>query len=198
MMSTYIAFAAAVFTLIASPGPIIALVISESRSGCFINTLIGAIISSQILLITTLLIIYFSLDTNSTMLNFLQIFGGGYLVWLGINTLRTGIYKFKNQKVSKNKLFWKALKVGLSNPKDILFLLAFLPGFITTSEPFLNQSLTLIAIWGVIDMFVLNLYSYLSIKILTHHLGQRLLTYIPGFIIIGFGFFSILEGINGT
>lgn len=74
--------------------------------------------------------------------------------------------------------FGRALLVGLSNPKDILFLVAFLPAFISLQAPLAQQAPLLLAIWAAIDLLVLVAYGHLAGQMrrlarlgrLTHHL----------------------------
>jgi len=88
------------------------------------------------------------------------------------------------------------MAVGLSNPKDILFFLAFLPGFILPSQPFTSQALALIVIWGVIDLSILLAYSLLSRRIATYSSVQRLLDLLPSVFLLGLGLISCLLGVS--
>ncbi|CAM5350745.1 Lysine transporter LysE OS=Stutzerimonas stutzeri OX=316 GN=CXK95_14445 PE=4 SV=1 [Stutzerimonas stutzeri] len=87
------------------------------------------------------------------------------------------------------------MAVGLSNPKDILFFLAFLPGFILPTQPFAPQALTLIAIWAVIDLCVLLAYSLLSRRLAGTGLVQRLLDILPGYFLVALGLVSCSLGV---
>ncbi|MFN4191616.1 MAG: LysE family translocator [Tabrizicola sp.] len=71
--------------------------------------------------------------------------GVGYLLWLAVSALRTSPFAREAQVVrtSTTLAFWQGLMVNLLNPKVILFILAFLPQFVTPSRPILPQFLTL-------------------------------------------------------
>jgi len=123
MNATYLSFAGAVALLIASPGPIVALVIADARRAWPAWTIAGGVISAQLLLVLALIAIYMTLDINPAALNWGQVLGGVYLTWLGVKTL--GRRSKLGAEAPRNAHgFWRAMGVGLSNPKDILFFLA--------------------------------------------------------------------------
>ncbi|HCC63220.1 MAG TPA: lysine transporter LysE, partial [Pseudomonas sp.] len=131
MNATYLAFAAAVALLIASPGPVVALVVADARRSWPAWTILGGVISAQLLLIAALMLIYLALDLKPVILEWGQVLGGLYLIWLGADGLcGGGGEEAREVPRPQSHYFWRAMAVGLSNPKDILFFLAFLPGFI--------------------------------------------------------------------
>lgn len=64
----------------------------------------------------------------------LKVCGGLYLVWLGVNALRSAggasVGKASDDRQSPRKLFLKGIVANAINPKVILFFLSFLPQFI--------------------------------------------------------------------
>lgn len=64
----------------------------------------------------------------------LKVCGGLYLVWLGVNALRSAggasVGKASNDRQSPRKLFLKGIVANAINPKVILFFLSFLPQFV--------------------------------------------------------------------
>lgn len=68
--------------------------------------------------------------------------GVGYLLWLAWKMLREPITSDK-EEIRGQKAFRDALIVNLTNPKVILFILAFLPQFIDVSRPVLPQFILL-------------------------------------------------------
>lgn len=175
MNATYLAFAAAVALLIASPGPVVALVVADARRRWPLWTILGGAVSAQILMIAALVMIYLALDLDPLVLEAGQILGGLYLIWLGCDGLCGGGGETTTPRRSEAHYFWRAMAVGLSNPKDILFFLAFLPGFILPAQPFAPQATVLIVIWLVIDLSILLAYSLLSRRLAGEGLVQRLL-----------------------
>jgi threonine/homoserine/homoserine lactone efflux protein len=191
----YLSFAGAVALLIASPGPIVALVVADARRGWPIWTIAGGVIAALLLLLSALATIHLTLDIKPAVLNWGQVVGGIYLVWLGLETLRE-TPEAEAAETGQAAGFWRAMGVGLSNPKDILFFLAFLPGFLVPSEPFMDQALALILIWGVIDISVMVLYSGLARRMHVLSGGQRLLSWAPGCFLLVLGLLSFGLGVG--
>lgn len=196
MTATYLAFAAAVALLIASPGPVVALVIADARRAWPLWTILGGVLSAQVLMVCALLMIYLALDLNPVILTWGQITGGLYLIWLGADGLCGGAEEARAVQRTERNYFWRAMAVGLSNPKDILFFLAFLPGFILPTQPFGSQAVALIIIWSVIDLSILLAYSLLSRQIAAYSGIQRLLDLLPSVFLLGLGLVSCLLGIG--
>jgi threonine/homoserine/homoserine lactone efflux protein len=196
MNATYLAFAAAVALLIASPGPVVALVIADARRSWPAWTILGGVLSAQLLLIAALMLIYLALDLKPVVLEWGQVIGGLYLIWLGADGLCGGNDGTPSLPRPQSHYFWRAMAVGLSNPKDILFFLAFLPGFILPAQPFAPQALALIAIWALVDVSILITYSLVSRRLSSHERLQGLLDLLPSFFLLALGLISCGMGIT--
>ncbi|UOK36796.1 LysE family translocator [Pseudomonas palleroniana] len=195
MSMLHLTFALAVFFLIASPGPVVALVISDARQAWPAATITGGVVSAQLLLLITLTLIYTALDVSPVLLNWGQVVGGLYLAWLGVSSLLASSDSVARVQKSQRHFFWRALKVGLSNPKDILFFLAFLPGFIEPNGDFIKQGLILALIWGVIDITILLIYGAISRQMLSFAVAQKVMAKAPSVFLLGIG---LLSGVMGT
>ena len=197
MSATYLAFAGAVTLLIAAPGPVVALVIADARRGALWWTLLGGVLSAQVLMVGALVMIAMALQVHPGVLNWGQVLGGGYLLWLGLEALRAAPVSPGEGTVQASvRRFWRALAVGLSNPKDILFFLAFLPGFIRVGEPFMQQAVILLLIWVAIDLAVLLGYGVLFQRLAGHPQVDRWLRQLPGYVLIGFGGLALSVGLQ--
>lgn len=194
MLSVYFSFAIAITLLISSPGPVISLVIADSKHGWPTGTLLGAAISALLLLMAALLLIHFALALDENLLDWGRIIGGGYLAYLGIKMLSCSVSITPEQGHHKD-CFWRAMRVGLSNPKDILFLLAFLPSFILPEQNFLEQSIILFVIWAVIDMSIMVIYAGAAKRLLNYQVFQTLLHYLPGAFMVFMGGLSSYLGL---
>ncbi len=67
--------------------------------------------------------------------------GVAYLVWLAWRTLRTPVTGRERPAVRPARAFRDGLVVNLTNPKVILFILAFVPQFVDPAAPVLPQFL---------------------------------------------------------
>lgn len=193
MLSLYITYTIAITLLISSPGPVVALVISDSKHGWPTGTILGGAISAIVLLVVSLVVIHFTLVINDTLLDWGRVIGGAYLAYLGASIL-TSKQQVSITESHHHDCFWRTMKVGLSNPKDILFFLAFLPSFITTDQPFVEQSMIFVAIWLVIDMSIMVAYAGVAKKLLEYVFWQKALFYLPGIFMSLVGAISIYLG----
>jgi threonine/homoserine/homoserine lactone efflux protein len=189
MLSLYLTYAISITLLISSPGPVISLVISDSKHSWPTGTIWGGALSAFLLLALSLLVIHFTLVIDETLLDWGRGVGGLYLAYLGLSILCSK-QKHSTEKSHHHDCFWRTMKVGLSNPKDILFFLAFLPSFIITEQPFVEQSMIFLAIWLVIDMLIMVAYAGVAKKLLKYEQCQKLLFYLPGL------FMSMAGGIS--
>ncbi len=81
--------------------------------------------------------------------------GVGYLLWLAWRTLRTPIGATDRPAVRPARAFRDGLIVNLTNPKVILFILAFVPQFVDADAPVLPQFLIFGAVLAL-GGFVIN------------------------------------------
>ena len=193
MLSLYFTFAISITLLISSPGPVISLVISDAKHGWPTGTIWGGAISAFLLLAISLLMIYFALEIDENILDWGRVLGGGYLAYLGSAILRSKV-EIKNAKSHHKDCFWRTMRVGLSNPKDILFFLAFLPSFILPEQSFLQQSFIFLGIWLMIDMTIMVAYAGLAKKLFSYQKSQMVLYYLPGVFMLLVGGISIYLG----
>lgn len=96
------------------------------------------------------------LAANVGLLVLLKWLGGAYLVWLGIQVWRSPALNQSRTAAtltSGRSLFQAGLFSALSNPKGILFFVAFLPQFIDPSRSLLVQFVIMAATFVVIEFF---------------------------------------------
>lgn len=108
------------------------------------------------------------LAANVGLLVVLKWLGGAYLVFLGIQVWRSPSLAESRTEVksfSGGKLFQAGLLSAISNPKGILFFVAFLPQFIEPTGSILIQFLMMAATFVVIEFFYELLVASLADKI---------------------------------
>jgi threonine/homoserine/homoserine lactone efflux protein len=95
------------------------------------------------------------LATWAGLLVIMKWLGGAYLVWLGIQLVRSDpidISRSKNASSAKfRSLFGQGLVSAISNPKGILFFVAFLPQFVNPNESLFTQFLIMAMTFIVIE-----------------------------------------------
>lgn len=106
----------------------------------------------------------------------LKVGGGAYLVYLGVQALRSPGANFKpgsssqNQASPARKVFIKGLLANAINPKVVLFFLAFLPQFVDAGRGMVGwQTLALGLIFTLQAAVLFGLLGYFS-----GHVGQWL------------------------
>ncbi|WP_370161187.1 LysE family translocator [Limimaricola soesokkakensis] len=95
--------------------------------------------------------------------------GVGYLLWLAATALRSDGAATEIPAVRPARAFRQGLVVNLTNPKVILFVLAFLPQFTDPARPVLPQFLALGAVLSLGGLVVNG-----AVGILAGGIGRRL------------------------
>ncbi len=126
----------------------------------------------------------------------LKYMGGAYLVYLGIQMIRTreglslepGSLLLVN--ISPKTLMVQGFVTAIANPKGWAFMISLLPPFISSTKPFLPQIIILVFIILTTEFFCLVLYSNGG-RVLTRFLEKkgnlRLMHRISGLAMAGVG-----------
>lgn len=141
-VSQLLAFTIASVLITATPGPDNLMVLSMSVSkgrrqgiafglgcavGCLSHTLLAVLGVSAFVAATPIAF---------TVLKWI---GGSYLVWLGVNALRSAgdvakVSGVDSRQASARQLFLKGMFANAINPKVVLFFLSFLPQFVVAEQ----------------------------------------------------------------
>ncbi|ROL72698.1 LysE family translocator [Pseudomonas vranovensis] len=185
LLATY---ALTVVLLIASPGPVVALVVNTTaRAGRkqALLTALGTNGASLVLIALAALLIFSSAAINPLLLSALSVFGCLFIGFLGLGALaelRRPAHASAPAAVRQGGL-WQGFAIGLSNPKDILFFVAFFPQFIQVTEQFSHSLMLLALVWLVLDLGILGLY-ILVIGRLAERLDRRLISAISAVVLL--------------
>ncbi|CAM3876804.1 Leucine efflux protein [compost metagenome] len=185
LLATY---ALTVLLLIASPGPVVALVVNTTaRAGRkqALLTALGTNGASLVLIALAAALIFSSAAVNPLLLSALSMFGCLFIGYLGLGALaelRQPALAIQQAPVRQGGL-WQGFAIGLSNPKDILFFVAFFPQFIQVTEQFSQSLMVLGLVWLVLDLGILGLY-ILVIGRLAERLNRRLISAISAVVLL--------------
>ena len=166
----FFAFLAAAMLITVSPGPdnlmVLGVGVARGRAsgvafglgcgfGCLSHTLLATLGVSALIAASPLA---FSL---------LKVGGGLYLVWLGVQALRSrgGVTMGCAQSVDESlfRLFAKGLLANAINPKVVLFFLSFLPQFVVAERGHVGwQTLQLGLVFTVQAALLFGLLGYFS------------------------------------
>jgi len=107
------------------------------------------------------------LATSATAYNVVKTVGAAYLVWLGIQSIRTAhrpspVVELKTSPPRTAVLgaFMQGFLTNILNPKVAIFYLTFLPQFISPGERVLTRSLMLASIHIAMGLIWLTAYSW--------------------------------------
>ncbi len=153
----WLTFFAAAILLNLSPGPDIAFILGQtakggSKSGFAAMFGVWAGAGTHVLLAA--LGLSAILATSATAFSIVKWVGAGYLIWLGINALRSKggplVAKAESRALPHWKVFRQGILVSLLNPKVAIFFLSFLPQFVVEgagpawAQLFLHGSLIIV------------------------------------------------------
>jgi threonine/homoserine/homoserine lactone efflux protein len=168
MLSLYII---TVFTLIATPGPVVALVISTSSiagSRRAFTTALGSNGASLILIALGTLVLVGFISVSKTALGYLSLAGCLFMLYVSTRGLRAALTggagaqpDAARRRKPRQSGFLTGLFVGLSNPSDILFFVSFFPQFIRITESFGTSLTVLSACYVILDVSILAGYVFL-------------------------------------
>jgi homoserine/homoserine lactone efflux protein len=165
----FLAYCVAVAILLLLPGPVVTLVVANSlshgsRSG--LATVVGASIGNAILLGASAigLIAFFAL--MSEIFEVIRWVGALYLIWLGIKAWRghggDRAGAVPAAKRGSRAVFLQGFLIAITNPKAIVFYIAFLPQFVDSRLPAGPQLMVMIGTMIVMAFLSDSAYALLA------------------------------------
>ncbi|MGH1439935.1 MAG: LysE family translocator [Cellvibrionaceae bacterium] len=195
----WVMFSAAAFLNIISPGPAIMLAISNgvlSGSKAVMASSIGNTAGLFILSAVSMFGLGLILQTSVVLFTILKFIGAGYLIYLGIKKFRSTDTFFTEdtteivEKIDYSKKFKEAFLIAITNPKAILFFIAFFPIFMDTSLPAFPQFMVMTLTFMSISFLSLMTYGFVAKSAKYWFKNKTIVTVfhrITGGIFIGFG-----------
>jgi len=193
----FAAYCLAVVILLLIPGPVVTLVVANSLSHgrrVGLATVVGASLGNAILLGGTAvgLVAFFAL--LSEVFEVVRWAGAAYLIWLGIKAWRA--HGSEEAAVvpaagrSARAVFLQGFLIAITNPKAIVFYIAFLPQFIDPHLPAAPQLFAMIGTMIVLAVLSDTGYALLAARArgwFTVPKRRRLQSRIAGTLLIGVG-----------
>ncbi len=191
---TSFVLAVLVFQLIPGAGTI-AILNATARHGISVGmaAVLGTLLGDLAMMLAAVAGLAATMQANPLLFSALQWFGAAYLCWMGLQLLRAPISAApttQNEQSSPRVYFRQALAVSLTNPKVILFFVAFFPLFIQPHA----STLTLVAMMAHVTL--LSLLYQAGLVLLGNGVATRLknlpsarkiATRLAGLALIGFG-----------
>ena len=169
---TWLVYVLAVIGLSLSPGPNGLLALSHGAlygRRMALYTIIGGCVGFVMVIAVSMFGIGALLKSSLFWLSVLKWVGGAYLVWLGIQIWRSPPIGLPAHTAvvakSGRVLFRQGLLAAISNPKVILFFVAFLPQFIDPTRSLLIQFAVLAGTFAVVEFSIELLVASLASRI---------------------------------
>jgi len=132
--------------------------------------------------------------SSPLLFNVIRYVGAAYLVFLGVRQFRSRAAAAKVGEVHREpawSMFRRGLLVNLTNPKAVVFFLAFTPQFIRPEQPLLPQYVVLAATIVAIDVVIMWFFFAAAARglgrLTQREAGQRTLNRIFGGLFVGVG-----------
>lgn len=197
-------FLSITFIVSASPGPVmLSCMTNGGRLGlskAFMGML-GASAGNLCLVLVSALGLGLLISQNEILFNAIKWGGATYLVFLGVQIMRTSIaveQKLASSNLDSAKtLWWNSFFIAISNPKGLIYFGALFPQFIAYQEPLTPQFLILTLTFLVIDLMWMFIYAIAGNSIMRwlkapkHQTGFNALS---GLVLIAAGIFMALSG----
>ncbi|WP_394688362.1 LysE family translocator [Hoeflea sp.] len=166
---TIAAVATVAFISAVTPGPTVLLALANGSRIGFRRSgwgMLGAVVSDLVLIGTVAMGLGALLAASEFWFSVLKWMGVAYLAYIGVQMLRskgTANLSGTDAAVPSNgtpmALFLKSFLVAVTNPKGYIFFSAFLPQFITVSEPQLPQYAILALVIATVDFIAMAAYA---------------------------------------
>ena len=167
-LAAWLAFAAASAVLLVIPGPTILTVVGYSLTHgrrAAIPLVAAVALGDSTALAFSLLGVGSVLAASAMAFTLVKVAGGIYLLYLGVRMIRTGLARATPESaaapagVSRRRLFLNTYGVTATNPKGIIFFMAFLPQFVEPSAPAAGQLLILALTFVTLAIVNATLYT---------------------------------------
>ncbi|OBS38858.1 lysine transporter LysE [Pseudomonas syringae pv. syringae] len=178
-LQQWLSFAMIALFVTLTPGPAVIMALSNSITHEPARAMVGSLGNALGLIVVATAVtagLGAVLVASASAFLVLKIAGAGYLVYLGIKQWRSARSAFDAladvpKAVSTGSLFIKGISVALTNPKAILFFIAFLPQFIQPGTFQVEQTGVLIVTFAGCSV-VAHVFYVLLAQTLKRHLNS--------------------------
>ncbi len=202
-VEVYFAYVIACVALAILPGPVVTLVIANGlRHGtrAALVNVAGAQVGLAIVIALVGVGLASLTATIGIWFDWVRLLGAAYLVWIGINLIRSPALLPTGDipPPPKGGFFLQGLMVLLTNPKVMVFFGAFIPQFVDPARPQFPQIVILGATFMVAAMVSDGLYAVLAgrARSILSASRARLLSRLSGGFMIGAGIWLALSRVR--
>lgn len=197
--SLLVAYFLAILLFLGTPGPVTVLVVSASVKSGFkagLATVAGTNIASLVLIAISFIILQGVFSVSETAMLWLSFLGAFYLIYFSITIIKDKIdiqqtVQESSSLVTKNH-FKDGFLIGISNPKDIIFFIAFFPLFLEVSSDIYSSMLILTLVWILLDYSLLSIYCFIFSKVSSNRVAN-IIGRVSGTILLLIGIYVLWE-----
>ena len=197
--SLLVAYFLAILLFLGTPGPVTVLVVSASVKSGFkagLATVAGTNIASLVLIAISFIILQGVFSVSETAMLWLSFLGAFYLIYFSIIIIKDKIdiqqtVQESSSLVTKNH-FKDGFLIGISNPKDIIFFIAFFPLFLEVSSNIYSSMLILTLVWILLDYSLLSIYCFIFSKVSSNRVAN-IIGRVSGTILLLIGIYVLWE-----
>ncbi|BCT32958.1 lysine transporter LysE [Pseudomonas protegens] len=164
-LSLLLAYVLSVLMLVATPGPVVALIVNTSMNAGprqAVLTALGTNAASLLLALLAVLMLTTGLALDPRLIGWVSLLGCCFIGWLGVQGLREVFGPAPAEAAPRTDQGRQGLAsgflVGIGNPKDIVFFASFFPQFIQVTRSLQHSALLLTLVWVLVDFAVLGAY----------------------------------------
>ncbi|WP_404942321.1 LysE family translocator [Pseudomonas danubii] len=161
-LSLLLAYALSVLMLVATPGPVVALIVNTSINAGprqAVLTALGSNAASLLLALLAVLMLTTGLALDPRLIGWVSLLGCCFIGWLGVQGLREVFGPAPVEAAPRtDQGLASGFLVGIGNPKDIVFFASFFPQFIQVTRSLQHSALLLTLVWVLVDFAVLGAY----------------------------------------
>lgn len=183
-----------IFQIIPGPGTI-AILNATARNGIRggLGAVLGTLTGDFIFMLAAITGLAAIMNANPILFHVLQWFGGAYLCWIGLQLLHARIDpNSENTEPKKPGMVYyrQAMAVSLTNPKVVLFFVAFFPLFLHPGSSYTTLTAMMIHVTAISFLYQASLVfigNTVATKLKSIPSARKIATRLGGISLIGFG-----------
>lgn len=195
-IQNYGSFIAAIVVFQIVPGPgTLAILNATARNGvgAGLSAVVGTLVGDFLFMVAAVAGLAAVMNAHPIIFRAMQWFGAAYLCWMGLQLLRShiiGDLGTTEPKKSASVYFRQACAVSLTNPKVILFFVAFFPLFLRPESPHSTLFAMMLHVTGISLLYQAGLVligNTIAKKFKSMPSARKIATRLAGLALIGFG-----------
>jgi threonine/homoserine/homoserine lactone efflux protein len=182
------------FQIVPGPGTLTILsATARNGAGAGLSAVVGTLVGDVLFMIAAAVGLAAVMNANPIVFRSLQWIGAAYLCWMGVQFLRQRVSDTPAATRTERSRWTyarRAIAVSLTNPKVILFFVAFFPLFLRPESSFSTLVIMMIHVTTFSFLYQAGLVlvgSYVTLRLKAVPRARLLATRLAGIALVGFG-----------